>query len=231
MSTDNQEIGAETRVQGSTISATQSNQVLNSRNPLEDPSDPYYLQHDDNPDNILLAISVKNKLGFLDGSIPKPHISEYNLYNAWIRNNNIVISWILNSVSKEISSSLLYDESADTIWTDLKIRFHQENGPHIFNLRKNLMNLRQENQTISMYYTRLKTIWEELSNYRPNFTCNGCTCGGVKRLQEHHHMVYIMSFLMGLLDHFSQIRSSVLLMDPMPEANRVFHLVTQEENH
>ncbi|XP_060972294.1 uncharacterized protein LOC133038222 [Cannabis sativa] len=92
------------------------------------------------------------------------------------------------------------------------------------------MNLRQENQTISMYYTKLKTIWEELSNYRPSCTCNGCTCGGVKKLQEHHHMEYIMSFLVGLFDNFTQIRSSILLMDPLPEANRVFHLVTQEEN-
>uniref|UniRef100_A0A803Q475 Retrotransposon Copia-like N-terminal domain-containing protein n=1 Tax=Cannabis sativa TaxID=3483 RepID=A0A803Q475_CANSA len=227
----------------------QSNQIQSSRNPLEDPSDPYYLHHGDNPGNILvsqpltgqdnyiswsramqLAISVKNKLRFLDGSIPKPPSTDYSLYNAWIRNNNIVISWILNSVSKEISSSLLYDESAAAIWTDLKTRFHQRNGPHIYNLRKGLMNLRQDNQSISMYYTKLKTIWEELSNYRPNYTCNGCTCGGVKKLQEHHHMEYIMSFLMGLSDHFTQIRSSILLMDPLPEANRVFHLVTQEEN-
>ncbi|XP_062113438.1 uncharacterized protein LOC133824553 isoform X1 [Humulus lupulus] len=142
----------------------------------------------------------------------------------------MVISWILNSVSKEISSSILYDESASTIWSDLKVRFHQRNGPHIFNLRKELMNLKQENQTISMYFTKLKTIWEELTNYRPSCICHGCTCGGVKKLQEHHHMEYIMSFLMGLSDSYSQVRGSILLMDPMPEVNRVFHLVTQEEH-
>ncbi|XP_060972309.1 uncharacterized protein LOC133038236 [Cannabis sativa] len=229
----------------------QHNQGINirARNPLEDPADPYYLHHGDNPGNVLvsqpltgqdnyiawsramqLAISVKNKLGFLDGSISKPPLSDHILYNAWIRNNNIVISWILNSVSKEISSSILYDESAAAIWTDLKVRFHQRNGPHIYNLRKDLMNLRQDNQSVSMYFTRLKTIWEQLSNYRPTCTCNGCTCGGVKKLQEHYHMEYIMSFLMGLSDFYSQVKSSILLMDPLPEVNRVFHLVSQEEN-
>ena len=91
-----------------------------------------------------LAILAKNKIGFLDGSISKPSSTNSILYNAWTRNNNIVISWIFNSVSKEISSSILYDESAATIWNDLKVRFHQKkkNGPHIYNLRKSLMNLK-----------------------------------------------------------------------------------------
>ena len=99
------------------------------KNPLEDPANPYFLHHGDNPGNTLvsqlltgqdnyvswsramqLAISVKNKIGFLDGSISKPSLSDQNLYTAWIRNNNMVISWILNSVSKEISSSILYDD-------------------------------------------------------------------------------------------------------------------------
>ena len=231
--------------------STQSNPSLSFatfKNPLEDPANPYFLHHGDNPGNTLvsqlltgqdnyvswsramqLAISVKNKMGFLDGSIPKPSISDLNLYTAWIRNNNMVISWILNSVSKEISSSILYDESASAIWLDLKVRFHQKNGPHIFNLRKSLMNLKQETQSVSIYFTRLKTIWEELTNYRPSCTCHGCTCGGVKRLQEHYVMEYIMSFLMGLSDAYSQVRGNILLMDPLPEVNRVFHLVTQEE--
>ena len=225
----------------SQIPSIQSNpsfSIAAIKNPLEDPANPYFLHHADNPGNTLvsqpltrqdnyiswsramqLAISVKNKIGFLDGSIPKPSLSDQSLYTAWIRNNNMVISWILNSVSKEISSSILYDESASAIWSDLKVRFHQRNGPHIFNLRKELMNLKQENQSVSIYFTKLKTIWEELTNYRPTCTCHGCTCGGVKKIQDHYHMEYIMSFLMGLSDSYSQVRGSILLMNPLPEVS------------
>uniref|UniRef100_A0A803QQD3 Retrotransposon gag domain-containing protein n=1 Tax=Cannabis sativa TaxID=3483 RepID=A0A803QQD3_CANSA len=92
-----------------------------------------------------LSISVKNKLRFLDNSIPKPSPTDYILYKAWVKNNNIVISWILNSISKEIFSSILYDDSAAEIWTDLK-----------------------EAQTVRMYFTKLKMVLEELSNYRPS---------------------------------------------------------------
>ncbi|XP_062114066.1 uncharacterized protein LOC133825090 [Humulus lupulus] len=179
---------------------TQPTSAAPSQTPLEDPSNPYYLHHADNPGNILVSQLLT------------------------------VISWILNSVSKEISASILYDELAAEIWRDLRVRFQRSNGPHIFNLRKELMNLKQDVQSVSIYYTRLKTIWEELTTYRPSCTCNNCSCGGVKKLQEHHHMEYIMSFLMGLTDSYSQVRSNILLMDPLPDLSRVFHLVSQEEN-
>ncbi|KAL5537487.1 hypothetical protein UlMin_045928 [Ulmus minor] len=91
------------------------------------------------------------------------------------------------------------------------------------------MNLRKDQNSVSIYFTKLKTIWEELSNYRPNCSCGKCSCGGVKHLNEHHQMEHIMSFLMGLDDSFSQVRGQLLLMDPMPPINRVFSLIVQEE--
>ncbi|KAA8525257.1 hypothetical protein F0562_007112 [Nyssa sinensis] len=42
-------------------------------------------------------------------------------------------------------------------------------------------------------------------------------------------MEYIMSFLMGLDDSFSQVRGQLLLMDLMSLINRVFSLIVQEE--
>ncbi|KAA8536893.1 hypothetical protein F0562_029371 [Nyssa sinensis] len=43
-------------------------------------------------------------------------------------------------------------------------------------------------------------------------------------------MEYIMSFLMGLHDSFSQIRGQLLLMDPLPPINKVFAIISQEEH-
>ncbi|EXC16177.1 hypothetical protein L484_024345 [Morus notabilis] len=84
---------------------------------------------------MMIALSVKNKLGFIDGSITKPEGTDLNLLSSWIRNNNMVISWILNSVSKEISARSLFAEFAFEIWFDFKDRFQQSNDPRIFQLR------------------------------------------------------------------------------------------------
>ncbi|XP_052203055.1 uncharacterized protein LOC127808520 [Diospyros lotus] len=176
-----------------------------------------------------IALSVKNKLGFINGTIVRPS-GDITLLNAWIRSKNIVISWILNSVSKEISTSLIYSESAFDIWNDLKDRFQQSNGPRIFQLRREMMNLNQGQLSVSAYFTRLKAVWDELNNFRPICTCGKCSCGGTKSLADHYHMEYVMSFLMGLNDSYAQIRGQLLLMDPLPLIKKVFALISQEEN-
>ena len=65
------------------------------------------------------------------------------MFGTWNRCNSMVTSWILNSVSHEIADCLLYMESAFEIWNDLHERFHQNNGPQIFQLKKHLMSLNQ----------------------------------------------------------------------------------------
>nr|KYP48185.1 hypothetical protein KK1_030137 [Cajanus cajan] len=64
------------------------------------------------------------------------------------------------------------------------------------------MSLQQGTDDISTYYTKLKSIWEELSGYKPTLPC---TCGSLQQLQTHIESEYVMSFLMGLNDSFSQI--------------------------
>ncbi|XP_022853468.1 uncharacterized protein LOC111374937 [Olea europaea var. sylvestris] len=179
---------------------------------------------------MIIALSVKNKLAFIDGTITKPDDSKAELINAWIKNNNMVITWILNSISKEISASVIYASTAHEIWNDLKDRFQQKNGPCIFQLRRDLMNLTQDQSSVSVYFTKIKNIWEELSNYRPTCSCGKCTCGGVKESNNYYQMEYMMAFLMGLHNSFSQIRGQLLLMYPLPSINKVFALVSQEEN-
>ena len=89
-----------------------------------------------------MAFTAKNKLGFFDGSLPHPS-SNNLLFNAWVRYNSIVISWILNFVSKDIADSLLYIDTVTAIWADLRERFHQSNRPRLFHINKHLIVLNQ----------------------------------------------------------------------------------------
>lgn len=54
-----------------------------------------------------------------------------------------MISWLFNSVSKEIVASIMYSGTATEIWQDLRERFAQKNGPRVFQLRRELMSLNQ----------------------------------------------------------------------------------------
>ncbi|XP_020208673.1 uncharacterized protein LOC109793619, partial [Cajanus cajan] len=213
------------------------------KDPSSDPTNPLFLHHSDGPglfltsqplDNknyttwsraMLVALGVKNKIPFVDGSLPRPAADDPT-YAAWIHGNNVVISWLYNSVSKEIITSILFANIAKEIWDDLKSRFSRKNGPRIFQLRRQLTSLQQGTDDVSTYYTKLKSIWEDLSGYKPSFPC---TCGGLQHLQVYNDLEYVMSFLMGLNDSFSQIRGQILLSDPLPPIGNVFSLVLQEE--
>ena len=105
-----------------------------------------------------ITLSVKNKLGFIDDSIPKLEGDDLNLLQSWIKNNNMVISWILNSVSKDISASITFSESTYNIWCDLRDRFQQNNGPRIFQLKRELINHNQNQNSVGIYFTKLKAL-------------------------------------------------------------------------
>ena len=84
---------------------------------------------------------------------------------------------------------------------------------------------------MTVYFTKLKALYEELNNFKPSCSCGKCTCGGLKDLNAYFQMEYVMTFLMGLNDSFAQIRGQLLLLDPIPPINKVFSIVSQEERH
>ncbi|KAL5563330.1 hypothetical protein UlMin_033077 [Ulmus minor] len=174
---------------------------------------------------MIIALIAKNKFGFVDGSIAKPEIWD-NLYHFWSHCNNMVMSWILNAVSKDIADSIMYIHDARSMWIDLHDRFNQSNGPRIFQLKQQIHALTQGSNDVSAYFTKLKIFWDELRDFRPAPVCN---CGGMKSLTDYQHDDYVLQFLMGLNESFSQIRAQILMSDSLPPINKVFSLVIQEE--
>ncbi|XP_038895765.1 uncharacterized protein LOC120083929 [Benincasa hispida] len=178
--------------------------------------------------SMVLTLFIQNKLGFIDGSLPRP---TGDLLHLWIHNNNVVVSWILKSVSKSISSSILFTESAQAIWLDLQDCFQRRNGPRIFHLKRELSSLKQDQDSVTMYFTKMKSFCDEYVSYRPGCTCGQCTCGGIKSMEDFLQFEYLLCFFMGLNDSFNHTRSQLLLMDPPPPLNKAFSFVFQQEQH
>ncbi|KAL5570414.1 hypothetical protein UlMin_026989 [Ulmus minor] len=95
-----------------------------------------------------LAFIAKNKFSFVDGTISKLDVDDLS-YRTWSRCNNIVISWIIHAVSKEIVESIMYIDKACDVWADLHELFHQSNGPRIFQIKQQLSSLSQGSSDVS----------------------------------------------------------------------------------
>lgn len=107
---------------------------------------------------------------------------------------------------------------------DLQDRFQQNNGPQVFHLRRELINHAQNHQSVSVYFTKLKALWEEMSNFRPLCSCGNCTCGGVKDLVAYFQTEYVMSFVMGLNDSFLKFVDESLFLIPFLPSTNYFSL-------
>lgn len=53
-----------------------------------------------------ISLDAKNKIGFVDGSLPRPWSID-PMFRAWSRCNSMVKSWLLNAVSPQIYRSIL----------------------------------------------------------------------------------------------------------------------------
>ncbi|XP_010278082.1 PREDICTED: uncharacterized protein LOC104612388 [Nelumbo nucifera] len=184
---------------------------------MADSKSPYYLGLQDNPglvmtpivlkgDNydewakaVKYAFRAKKKLAFLEGNVTKPGDDAGELED-WCSVNSMLVAWIFNTIEPGLRSTISYMETAKELWEDLRVWFAIGNDLRIHQLKSNLANCKQEGMTVSAYYGKMKTMWEELAGYvkNPQCTCGGCKCGAAIELTLEREKEKIHQFLMGL---------------------------------
>jgi len=73
---------------------------------------------------MLTALSAKNKLKFVDGTVTQPAKTD-STFSTWNRCNNMVVSWLFHSVFVPICQSIVWMDKVVEIWNDLKTRYSQ----------------------------------------------------------------------------------------------------------
>ncbi|KAK4579622.1 hypothetical protein RGQ29_029337 [Quercus rubra] len=123
------------------------------------PPNPYFLSSSENPGNILvtqpllgmknyqswsramiLAFTAKKKIGFVNGKITKPDL-DLPLYEDRESYNTMVLSWMINSMHVDVSSGIMYCETAKEMRIKLQNVFSQGNGPKIYNLQREISHI------------------------------------------------------------------------------------------
>ncbi|XP_076885099.1 uncharacterized protein LOC143534517 [Bidens hawaiensis] len=134
-------------------------------------------------------------------------------------------------MEKEIRTSVKYASTTQEIWADLKERFGKDNAPKAYELKHSLTMIKQEGSSISAYFTRLRSIWDEIESMFPISLCmcNGCTCGLGKKLNDLKDKERLYEFLLGLDSEYGTIRTQILAMQHTPAHNSAYHLVYDDE--
>lgn len=117
-----------------------------------------------------IALSAKNKLMLVNGSFPKP-AENSSLKPQYDRVNDMVNTWILNTVSDEISDGMNFVNSAAEVWNELHEKFSGVNGHRIYKILRDIHSLEQENRSVEIYFHRLKSLWDEYGVLEPTVNC------------------------------------------------------------
>ncbi|GAA0147680.1 hypothetical protein LIER_36564 [Lithospermum erythrorhizon] len=120
--------------------------------------------------------------------------------------NSTLISWMLNSMSVEIIRGFMFASSVKMMWDEIKEQFGATNGPRLYDLRRSLYSVKQNTDSVAVYYNKIKRIWDELRCIKPTTNANDEEC--------------MMKFLMGLNEVFDVIHNQILFKDPLPSLLR-----------
>ncbi|XP_009768823.2 uncharacterized protein [Nicotiana sylvestris] len=173
-----------------------------------------------------VALLGRNKLGIVDGICKKESFPEF-MWNHWERVNAIVLSWIMNSVTKGLLGGIMYASGAQAVWEELAERFNKVDGSRTFNLHKEIATLAQGTLSISVYYSRLKDLWEEFESLVP---APGCDCAKSREFMIYLQKLKLYQFLMGLNDSYAQARSHILMRSLVPNVNQAYAIIVCDES-
>ncbi|XP_071688656.1 uncharacterized protein [Rutidosis leptorrhynchoides] len=152
--------------------------------------------------SMLLALSTKNKLGFINGTVIR-NTNDEVLGSQWDRCNSVVLSWILGSVSEDLYYGQIFSTNATQVWTELKETYDKIDTSIIYNLHHQINTLKQA-----------------------AFTCPAATS-----VKDHKKMMKLMQFLMGLSDEYTAVRSNILLRDTVLDVKKAYAVISREESH
>ncbi|GKA56794.1 cysteine-rich receptor-like protein kinase 8, partial [Tanacetum coccineum] len=150
--------------------------------------------------SLMIALNAKNKMKIVTGEFVEPRMDS-ELRALWERNNDMLISWILNTVSEQIENNPNFLNSASKLWLELQEHYAQIDG-----------------------------LWDEFDALEAPYLCLCvCSCANGMINGERDQRKRLIQFLMGLDECYSNIRGQILLMQPLPTTAKAYTMVRQEE--
>ncbi|XP_071708146.1 uncharacterized protein [Rutidosis leptorrhynchoides] len=134
--------------------------------------------------SMMIALNAKNKLKIVTGEFTEPAINS-KTRALWERTNDMIISWILNTIIDQIGNSLNFVNTACELWKEWHKHYSQLDGHRIYQLSNEIVQLKQNQCSIETYYHKLKGYWDEIDAIEAPHMCTCiCTCENGKQTVE-----------------------------------------------
>ena len=113
-----------------------------------------------------VAIGGRGRLSHITAR--PPPLSDPN-YNQWAQKDAMVIAWIIENINGDIVNQFLDYTTAHSLWQGIEgLLGCGRDELQIFDLSSKATTLRQNNDTIEVYYGKLNILWKEIDRRMPN---------------------------------------------------------------
>jgi hypothetical protein len=171
---------------------------------------------------VTIALGGRSKLGYVNGHIKAPDPFSQN-YEAWQCKDQLVMSWLLNSMENNIAEIFSYSESSMDLWEAVKEMYGNQNkAARVFQIKRDLANLQQDGKTYVQLLGILKGMWSELALYRPHIV-------DVTVLKKRDEEDKIFQLLSSLGPDYEDFRSRILMNSDLPSLANVYAIIQREE--
>lgn len=87
--------------------------------------------------SIIITLLGESKNSIVNGTYVRP-AEDFSLRSQWNKVNDMVITWIMNTMSDEIKNGMDFVISAQQIWEELRYYFWSVNGHRVYQVLRKL---------------------------------------------------------------------------------------------
>ena len=150
----------------------------------------------------------------MNGNVPAPEASSSD-YEAWLCKDQLVMSWLLNSMERKIAEIFSYSEYSFLLCATVKEMYgNPNNSARVFQLKRDISCIQQEGKSFTQHLGSLKGMWNELDVYMPHTTDFTVL---LKRADEDK----IFQLLSRLSSKYEDLRSQILMNPEFPTFTRI----------
>ncbi|RVW99623.1 hypothetical protein CK203_021454 [Vitis vinifera] len=171
------------------------------------------------------VLKGKWKISHLMGTGPKLGDPPFE---AWDEEDSMIIVWLWNSMTPEISDTCMFLATAKDIWDAIQQTYSQaRDAAQVYEVKVKTIAAKQGSKTVTEYANQLKALWQELDHYRVIKTKCPEDAAILKDFIEQDR---VYDFLVGLNPEFDQVRIQILGKQEVPRVNEVVALIRGEES-
>ena len=157
------------------------------------------------------VLKGKEKINHLMGTRPKPGDPHFE---AWDEEDSMIMAWLWNSMTPEISNTCMFLAIAKDIWDAIQQTYSKaRDAARVYEVKVKTIAAKQGSKTVIEYVIQLKALWQELDHYKVIKTKCPEDAAVLKDFIEQDR---IYDFLVGLNPEFDQVRIQILGKQEVP---------------